>query len=83
MNFNFEIKLDEIFGKVLKILNKLRTSELLALLKENKDIIGLSFLVISLFSTNKMLTKEKNKRKFDQVKDLTPGKIHVLEGKVK
>ena len=78
MNFNFEF--DEILKKVLEILNKLHSTEFLKVLKENGDILGLSLLLLSLFSTNKILTKEKQKRKFDHVKDLTPGKIHVLEG---
>ncbi len=82
MNFNFEIKFDEIFKKVLEIFNKINTSELLKVFQDNRDIVGLSLLLISLFSTKKFLTKENKKRKLDQVKDLTPGKIHVLEGKV-
>jgi hypothetical protein len=82
MNFNFEIKFDQIISKLTEIIDTIGANQLLSIIKDHKNILGLSFLLISLFTTNRILSKEKNKRKHDQVKDLTPGRIYVLEGKV-
>lgn len=78
MNFKYEMSL----FKISKMLSNLNIADLILLLKRSKDIIGLTFLFVSLFFTNKFLQKDKHKRKFDSIKDISSGRIYVIEGKV-
>lgn len=79
MNVHFEMKLRDIVNKIISFINNFDFKKAIELLKSQKDVLGLSFILLSLFITNRILSI---KRKYDKVREIIPGKIHILEGKV-
>ena len=82
INFNLEIKFSQLLPKLKELIKKAKFQDILKLLSSHTDFIGLSILLISLFTFNLALNQDKKKKQHEYLKDLTPGKIQVFEGKV-
>jgi hypothetical protein len=80
---NFNVDLGQLFTNLMGFLSKLndlKFCHIISFFHKYKDHISLSALFISLFTTYKLL-KFRNKN-IDNVRNLSPGRIYTLEGKV-
>jgi hypothetical protein len=81
---SFSIDLGKLFSNLKNLLlklNEVKYSHIISFLINYKDEISVSALLISLFTTYKLL-KFGNKN-IDKVANLSPGRIYTLEGKVR